>query len=136
MLRPTLVVLGLLGSAHGLAFVEKVNVESNKEIIEIEARFGNTRERGFVTNITIQTFKVIEKCTLYLRVNIPADKLDEACTREFLNTRIDLEKLIEGSHGNLLIKSFIGSIMEYITAINMKFPVVPVSNLLLRQIQF
>lgn len=123
-------ILRLFSFAHGLAFVEKVNTESNKEIIDIEVRFENTKDRGFVTNITFQTFEVIEKCTLFLRVNVPAHRLDDACTREFLNTRIDLEKLIAGLHGNFLIKSFVESAMELIKTLNITFPAAPVSEFL------
>lgn len=130
IILPFTLTLELLCFVHGLAFVEKVNIESNKEIIDINARFENTKDRGFVTNVTFQTFKVVEKCTLFLRLNVPADRLDEACTREFLNTRLDLEKLIGGLHGNFLIKSFVGSFMEYIKELNITFPAVPVSALL------
>lgn len=120
------ILLGLCSFVHGLAFVEKVNTESNKEFIDISARFTNSKERGFVTNVTFQTFKVIEKCTLFLKVNVPADRLDDACTHEFMNTRIDLEKLLDGFHGDFLIKFFVRSIMDYIKALNLTFPLAPV----------
>lgn len=78
----------------------------------------NTKDEGVVANISGETFQVIEKSTLYLTMNIQANKNYNAFTIQLLNTRIDVEKLINNLYGNFLIKTFMSKIMDHVKALN------------------
>lgn len=128
MLLLVVTVFHLLRPHSALIFLEKFNVSCNKAIIDIKVDFENLESCGVVANITGVTFQVIEKSTLYLTLNIQAHSKDDAFSVPIMKTRIDVEKILKNIYGNFMIKNFMSSIMDHVTALNLTFPVPMVSN--------
>lgn len=126
MYRLILFLFGLMKLNSGALYLDKLEIETDKTLLTVDLKYVHNERSEAVMNISVHTFKVVQKAMMYLRVNIASHKNDKEFKQEFIRTRIDLIKLINGFYGNAILKGFMDNIIKEIAALNLTVPVPPV----------
>lgn len=114
-----LIVLGSL-------FIDHYEIETNSTLATVDLTYKHNSRNNCIVNVTIQSHYPALKGLIYVKVNVAENKDDTEFKRELVRTRIDMEKLLRGLHGNFLIKTFMKNVREQIIAMNLTVPVRPV----------
>lgn len=102
-----LVILWLTpNSCFGALSLDRYKYEINRTVGKLDFKHINNEKGMAVMNISAQNYLTITKATLYFKVNIILKKEGRAYPQEFMTTRIDVDKLLKGSYGNFVLKSF------------------------------
>lgn len=108
--------------------IDRFKIETNQTVGTIDLKYTNNENGMAIMNFTIQTFHTITKALLYFKVIIVIRKDGRDYAQEFMKTRIDAVKLLNGLYGNVLLKSFMDNVIGDIRAVNLTFPLLAVSN--------
>lgn len=109
----------LFSSSLGLLYIDKEVHESISDVINVSFSYTHDVSGNSVSNVTFNTFVTISKMFLYFTVKIADNPKDIGTFRELIKTVIDVEKMLQGSQANPLVKGFFASILR-----SMKFPLV------------
>lgn len=127
MLFLVLALSALLIEVQGILHIDRVLLENNKKCNNVSEIHEHDKTGNAVVTLDIKTFDTVSKMLLYIKVNLAKDENDDLCRREFLRTVMDVNKLIEGAYGNVLIKGFLASFISQVKALNITIPLKPVS---------
>lgn len=119
-------VFCLFSSSLGLLFIDKEVHESNSDVINVSFSYTHDSTGNSVSNVTYNTFVTISKMFLYFTVKIADNPKDIGTFRELIKTVIDVEKMLQGSQANPLVKGFFASILRSMN-FALTFPMQPVS---------
>lgn len=113
-----------------MIIVEDYKLEFNSELVNIQMNVSSDRISDPIVNIRLETFVTLTKLFAYATIHLPQDQNDDKYRTEFIKTVIDIEKLLKGITGNIIVKSFLGDLFKSIT-FKPKFPFAPVSFMFL-----
>lgn len=122
-----LICWSLVTLSRGLIYIDKVEIDSNRTLIIVDVQYRNSKNFGFESNVSVQTFREIAKGIIYFKTNTAAHKNDNEYTMEVLRTQIDIAKLLKGYHGNPLLKGVMRNVLPQIADLNITMPLAPVS---------
>lgn len=127
MLVPLIAVSTLLVGVEGILHIDHVRLENNNNYNKATESHSHDYKGNAVVGIDITTFVTVSKMLLYIKANVAKDENDDLCSRELINTVMDVNKLIDGAFGNILIKAFMESFIDQVQALNITMPLKPVS---------
>lgn len=110
----------------GLLYIDKEVHESISDVINVTFSYTHDLTGNSVSNVTFNTFVTISKIFLYFTVKIADNPKDIGTFRELIKTVIDVEKMLQGSQANPLVKGFFASILRSMN-FAVTFPMQPVS---------
>lgn len=119
-------ILLSLSLVSGLIYIDKVAQDSNIEAENISISYTHDKAGNAVTNVTYETFVTISKVMLYFTLKITDTLENTGVSRDLIKTVIDLEKLLQGSQANPLMKAYFDNIIRSMNY-TLKFPLPPVS---------
>lgn len=114
----------------GALSIDRYKIETNHTVGTISLKHINNEKGMAVMNISAQNYLTITKVTMYFKINVILEKDGRAYPQEFMKSRIDLDKLLNGLHGNVFMKTFMDNILGDIQKLNITIPLPPVSILL------
>lgn len=110
----------------GSLFIDHIVIETSTTLATVAIKYKHNDRNNCIVDVTVQSYYPALKGLIYIKVNVAENKDDSEFKRELIRTRIDMEKLLRGLHGNFLVKTFMKSMREQIVAMNLTVPVRPV----------
>lgn len=110
----------------GSLFIDHIEIETNSTLATVAIKYKHNDRNNCIVDVTIHSFYPALKGLIYIKVNVAENKDDTEFRRELIRTRIDMEKLLRGLHGNFLVKTLMKSMRQQIVAMNLTVPVRPV----------
>lgn len=110
-----------------MIIIEDYELDFNPEFMNVQMNVSSDRTVDPIVNIRLETFVTLTKVFAYATVNIPLDQNDNKYRKEFIKTVIDVEKLLKGITGNMLVKAFLTDFFNSID-FKAKFPFPKVSG--------
>lgn len=110
----------------GSLFIDHIEVETNNTLATVEIKYKHNDRNNCIVDVTVQSYYPALRGLIYIKVNVAENKDDTEFKRELIRTRIDMEKLLKGLHGNFLVKTFMKNMREQIVAMHLTVPVRPV----------
>lgn len=78
-----------------------------------------------ITNATVETFVTFKKALVYITIKAAENEHDREYKNTLVKTVADVEKTVKNSQSNLVLKLFIGRILQFMD-FEVKFPFHPV----------
>lgn len=87
-------------------------MDFNKEVINITYKIYNDGVHSYSLTGVAETFGVITKVLIYVKIKVPQNEKDKSYQRELIRTIVDVEKALKGIHGNIFTKTIYESIVK------------------------
>lgn len=86
----------------------------NKAVLISSFEILNDGLHSFSANVTAETFVVITKIWIYVKISVPEDINDKKYGKQIFQTVVDVEKLFKGISGNFVMKTIGNSLIKSI----------------------
>lgn len=106
-------------------YIDRVTRDSNKKVANFSVTFAHNDKRNAIVNLTIEIYKPLIKMMVYVKINVPENKDDRECKRQFLRTVVDVEKLSNGVQQNFLVAGYMENVKRFLD-FEIQFPFRPV----------
>lgn len=94
--------------------VDHIIYSCNEEVTNASITVYNDGIHDSLIDLAIETFQVIERMVVQVKINIALDKNDKEMTKEFIKTSVDVGKLMSGVQGNFIFKVFLENFFKSI----------------------
>lgn len=113
--------------------IDRYKIDTNRTVLEVDFKYINNEKGMAIMNVSVQTFHTITKAVVYFKANSVIRKDGRDYTQEFMKSRIDAAKLLNGLHGNFIVKSVMNNFLGDLRALNITIPLQKVKTILVLQ---
>lgn len=122
-----LLIFGAItNTANCVLVIHSAEVNGNKSLVDFNVKFFNDNLRDTVIDIVAENFVVLNNIRIYMKIDFSLNRNDQFDTT-FVNTVIDLGKLLNGVFSNPIIQTITDSMLKNIN-FKPKFPFKQVSR--------
>jgi hypothetical protein len=93
-------------------FFHDFKITFNRNLVRGNYSLFNDRIHPFLINVTFENLAVVSKMWVYLKIRAPESDDDKSYQKIFLNTVVDLDKVLKGMQKNFIVSKIFECIFD------------------------
>lgn len=127
MAKLFLILWTLVITSNGVLYIDRYTAVSTT-MLTWTVNYTHDSTGNSITNVTMETLVTLKKVFVYITIKAAENEHDREYKYMLVKSVVDLEKAFKKSQSNLILKRFIGQVVQFMD-FEVKFPMLPVSIL-------